>query len=358
MTKIFDLFKHDFRKIHEDFLNTMFIELDENLRNAYQNYTVLDENYPRPLLTLLGVNYSSLEAPKIDSCKDSLFLLIPQLLRDFLAIHDDIIDEDIEKFHQDTLPFAYGKIFEESIEQMNKEGKDLALLFGDYLFPKIYEIAINTNIPEERKIKIINCINKVLTNTNIGQIDELIMQHIDIRKYTAEEILQMYQLKAADYCYAFPFELGLLYADAPDDLISEVRTILLRIGAASQVVDDLMGIFPEAMGETKFTLSDLMYLRRSYILLLLSQNCRDDNIINGILNQNGCTKEQALILKEKMCQLGILRKVVDTICNECEYIESKIDKLKIGEYCKRYFHELVNSRVKDNLNKIVLYYNL
>ena len=156
MKQVIGLYNNDIARIHTHFLESMFLDLDEPLRKAYQRYAILDNNYPRPLLTLLGMNYDNDEAPCLDSCVDATFLLIPQLLRDVLAIHDDIIDEDTEKFHQDTLPFAYSKIFAPSVDHMTKEGKDLALLFGDYLFPKIYEIIIGASIPADRKLEAVS----------------------------------------------------------------------------------------------------------------------------------------------------------------------------------------------------------
>lgn len=356
MTDVFEKYKNCFLEIHKDLLKKFLPGLEPELLELYCGYTTLDSNYPRPLLTLLGMNYMSDIAPELDSCPDPCFLLIPQILRDVLAIHDDIIDEDLSKFHQDTMPFAFSKIFSPSSEAMTKEGKDFALLFGDYLYPKIYDLILNSSLSPDKKLRATACINSVMEGTNIGQIDELMMQHKPIQIYTASDILNMYQRKAADYCYAFPFTLGAVYAGAPNNIIIKTRDILLRLGAASQVIDDLMGIFPEALGETKSTFSDLTCLRRSYLLLLLARHGSDDSELSTILSQSSCTEDQAMLLKQKIITTGTLDLAAKNVLSDCITIEHEIKELEIGSYCKDYFRKLVYFRVRENLDRILSFF--
>lgn len=358
MTSIFEKYKYRFAEMHKEVLQTLFTDSIPELQHYYSKYTVLDNNYPRPLLTLLGMNYMSDVAPAIDNCSDPHFLILPQLVRDVLAIHDDIIDEDLTKFQQDTLPFAFSKMYTSSATDINKEGKDFALLFGDYLYPIIYKLVLSCNVDPETKISVISCINNVMIGTNVGQLDELMMQHKPLTIYSSDYILEMYQKKAADYCYAFPFTLGAIYAGAPQEMIDKTRDILLRIGATSQIIDDMMGIFPEALDDAKSTLSDLIYLRRSYLLQLLSEFASDDSVLQGILAQSECTEEQALFLKERIISTGTLKKAVSTILSNCNMVEKEIDELSLGSYCKSYFKKLLDARVRSNLECLVLYFKV
>lgn len=356
MKSIFEKYSYKFSEIHRELLKNFFSELDPVMLQRYSNYTTLDSNYPRPLLTLLGMNYMSDSAPELDSCRDQQFLIIPQLVRDVLAIHDDIIDEDLTKFQQDTLPFTFSKIFTPDVTDMNKEGKDFALLFGDYLYPKIYRLILNCSIAPEVKTAVIACVNDVMEGTNIGQIDELLMQHRPLQSCTSDEILQMYQHKAADYCYALPFTLGAIYGGAPEEIIKKTREILLRLGTASQIIDDLMGIFPEALGEAKSTLSDLTCLRRSYLLQLLAERSSDDSELQEILALPFCSEEQALLLKDKIISTGTLDQAVDAVMLNCNSIEKEIDELEVGYYCKFYLKKLVDVRVRSNLDCVLSFF--
>lgn len=358
MQEIFDIYKRDIRQIQLKFLQDSFTDYDPNLCTLYQKYTTLDENYPRPLLTLFGIFCLKDDAPVLAECPDPEYLLISQLVRDVLAIHDDIIDEDIEKFGSPTLPVDYGRLFKHDVKGMVKEGKDLALLFGDYLYPKVYDIVLNTVLPAERKLAIISRINLIMRSTNIGQIEELMMQHRSVLCYSGLDILEMYRRKAADYCYAFPFELGALYSGLSSDTIALARETLLKLGATSQVVDDLMGIFPEALGDAKDTLSDLLMLRRSYILLKLAERAKEHTKLALILSKDNCNETEALFLKEQILSTGALMETVRSILEICIEIKKEITTLNIGKYCKQYFLKLVQSRVEENLYRIAGFFNL
>jgi geranylgeranyl pyrophosphate synthase len=358
MQEIFGIYKHDIRQVQLKFIQHSFTDCNQDLRRLYQKYTTLDENYPRPLLTLLGIFCAKDESPVLAECLDPEYLLVPQLVRDVLAIHDDIIDEDITKFGAPTLPVDYGRLFQSGANGMTKEGKDLALLFGDYLYPKVYDIVLNTALLSERKLAIIARINLIMRSTNIGQIDEQMMQQHSILRYSRSDILDMYRRKAADYCYAFPFELGAMYSGVPSDTIARARGTLLKLGAASQAVDDLMGIFPEALGDTKDTLSDLLMLRRSYVLLTLAERADEQTRLALILSQEHCNEAEACFLKEQIRATGALVETVRSILAICTEIKEEVAALSIGTYCKEYFLRLVQARVEENLRRIVAYFEL
>lgn len=356
MNQIFEKYKYKIREIHEEFLNRIYLEVDSSIYQEYRAYTSLDSNYPRPILTLLGMNYMLDSSPLIESCQDQELLVIPQIIRDVLAIHDDIIDEDLTKFQHDTLPFSLSKMFSQNPQNMNKEGKDFALLFGDYLYPKIYSIVLNCNSSFKVKASMLECINDVMESTNIGQLEELLMQYRTLDEFSPDDILRMYKRKAANYCYAFPFSLGAIYAGISDETLRNTREILLEIGAASQVVDDLMGIFPEVLGETKSTLSDLILLRRSYLMLVLYDCSREDTKLQRILSLPSCTEEQARMIKEKMISTGTLTQVVNSLKRRCLELDKEIDELDLGCYCRDYFKELIKSRIVSNLDCVIAFF--
>lgn len=316
----------------------------------FEKYTVLDSNFPRPILTFLGMNYQS---NKIESLEHSVLSLIfvPQLIRDVLAIHDDIIDEDLIKFNSDTIPFSYSKLEDENTPDMTKRGKDLSILFGDYLLPKIYDIVCDLDASSELKIDLLREINDVFKSTNIGQIDEILMEKSELSSFSSAEIIELYKRKAANYCYAFPCSLGLICAHAPQEVIDTLSDILLRIGACSQIVNDVEGVFFESFSNERNTLSDLKFLRRTYLLVKFSKKNIDPKIA-ALLKQKTLSDEEALCIKEQMIREGILLEVLNDVENDMAQVKERLAVLSIGNVLKEYMFDLIDIRVLSNLKKM------
>lgn len=311
----------------------------------------MDCNFPRPILTFLAVAYKSEEIEDISKFQDFSLVFIPQMVRDLLAIHDDIIDEDLVKFNSDTLPFSFSKLIDEKFTSMTKSGKDLAILFGDYISPYPYQIVSNLKIEDNIKIKIIRAINDVLKKTNLGQIQELLFNDEKLININKQQILEMYKAKAADYCYAFPFEIGLLYAKAPKQLVDECRNILLQIGTYSQIVNDMEGIFSEDYNNERDTLSDLIYLRRSYLLIKLAKLSKQDKRTQTLLRKKELSQAEALFIKQKLREYKICTIIAQEIEKASEKLKKQISQTSLGKVCKEYFYDLIDVRVISNLKK-------
>lgn len=326
-------------------------DISKDLSSAYIDYACLDKNFPRPILTVLGANYGC-NKPNLDMAyKFSDIMFIPQLVRDFLAIHDDIIDEDLIKFNQKTLPYSYSAIQNESTG-LTKNGKDIALLFADYILPLIYKVASNCIYGDAIRLKIVRLINQVLSDTNYGQITELYLQNVALELISEEEILALYRKKAADYCYAFPFIIGLTVATAPLDLINNTREVLLKIGTYSQIVNDIEGVFSESFDNERDTMSDLVNLRRTYLLVKFAHVCKEQNVLQ-LLCKNTITIEECIALKETMYKYNILHLVKADVETGCELMKKQFKTMQLGNMCKEYFCDLINGRVLSNLAKVI-----
>lgn len=73
---------------------------------------------------------------------------------------------------------------------------------------------------------------RTLQRNQVGQLRELLLQEQPPESVDPPDLIDIYRLKAADYCYVLPFELGALVSRQPRELIDGVRSVLLDIGAA------------------------------------------------------------------------------------------------------------------------------
>lgn len=336
--------------IHSDSLSPSDLAL-VRLFNQYEEYALLDSCFPRPILTFLGVNIYSNELQDIAAFKDIQLLFVPQLVRDYGAIHDDIVDEDCVKFGCDTLPVVFSKNNEPKRALMSKRGMDMALLFGDMLVSAPLSIVTALSVESETKVKLLSLITQLLYSTNKGQIQELLLDDMSLEDIPLDVITTLYRDKAADYCYAFPLALGMVYSKLDDEFVRTMREVMLEIGVVSQIVNDIEGVFFEKFFNERDTLSDLTKLRRTYLLVKL-QHKTISSEIKKLLCCHSLTKEQALLIKEEMIGCGVLAEVRREVENKCDIITSEVKDLKIGSVLKAYLLDLIYSRVITNIRKV------
>ena len=110
------------------------------LHRVYVDYALRDRLLPRPVLAYFGYHATSGTVHFSDVSTIGDGLLLAQLLRDVLAIHDDIVDEDLDKFGASPLPVALSTP-DGAGSVLAKRGKDLALYYGDFLVGVMLRVA-------------------------------------------------------------------------------------------------------------------------------------------------------------------------------------------------------------------------
>lgn len=327
------------------------------LHQLYNEYSSRDKYLPRPILSFFGYisNKKDFSLDYLEEMGD--MILLPQLLRDFLAIHDDIVDEDLLKFGKPPLPVLYSWISHNKQEiyekkDINKNGKDLSLFYADYIITLIYSIIQNSS-DEEVLRNLLMLTNKTLDITQHGQIHELIMEDKKLYEISINDIIELYTNKAAYYCYVFPIEVGLIMGKCSNSTREKFRDILSKIGVASQIIDDIAGIFPEILNQEKDTINELLYLRRNILLVTLSSNIGEDNPVWGMLNSSRqCTYEQAIVIKNEMIKQGILIKTLNIINTILVDIDIEIKNINTNEHTKSYLLSLLKTRIYYNIDLI------
>lgn len=327
-----------------------------SLHDLYSEYTCRDINFPRPILTFFG-RFHREERVSFDSLDEiGPPLFISQILRDFLAIHDDIVDEDIIKFDKPALPVLYstdemGPLSYLSAN-LSKQGKDLALYYGDLLVGMIYKTL--EGAPQASMNELLKLVNDTIMLNQTGQLRELLLQKKDIKSLDVDEIVQIYVLKASYYCYSFPFEVGLALSGASKALQEKSRSLLLRLGAASQIVDDVVGVFPDLFNHGKDTVGELIHLRRTIPLILLSKKLDSGDEILEILNHTvAISNDEAKRIKIEMYKRGILEETAALMKKTVQGLPGEIETLPVGSATKEYLKDLLESRVMANAQKFI-----
>jgi geranylgeranyl pyrophosphate synthase len=314
------------------------------LHAHYLDYTRLDAKLPRPVLAYFGYHATTQDVSfsDLDTIGDGL--LIAQLVRDFLAIHDDIVDEDLDKFGAAPLPV---RLSGQEVRNLTQHGKDLVLYYGDFLIGVIFQLAANT---ATHAPAITRLIGDTLYVTQRGQLAELLAEERPLCDTSVEDVLLIGERKAAYYCYAFPFALGATLAGHPPDVIDPVVSVLLAIGTLSQVVDDLTGAFPGVIDNDKDTLGEIANLRRTLPLVLLAHNTAQAEIIELLSGPAPLDDHDARRLREYLWKSEAPRLAL-TICQDnLAQIQHRLSTLPIGTTTANYLDDLVQHRLATNIN--------
>ena len=152
--------------------------------------------------------------------KASIFI---ELIHNYLLIHDDILDEDEVRRGKKTFHRLHG-------ENMAICAADIASALG-------YEILSSCQFPINYKIKALEKLNQTLYSTGYGQMLELYLR--EKKKFTDNDVLQIYTKKTAFYTSVTPLQIGALLTGTSEKFLKKIEKFALPLGIAFQIRDDL-----------------------------------------------------------------------------------------------------------------------
>jgi heptaprenyl diphosphate synthase len=312
------------RRVYNDVLgNVMGMELiEEKLKRLFNSKSSIDDicnkvvcnkgKRIRPMLLLsAGQSIANLNVEMVKSA------IAIEIIHTASLVHDDIIDNSHRRRNYPTINYLFGN--------------HMAVLCGDYLFAKSFEILGDVRL------------NKVLSIC-VDSIKEMCDGEIDQAKdkfywrVTEEEYLRRIYKKTgsliAASCYA-----GAVCGEADDKKTEALRNYGINIGYAFQIIDDLLDFNGEETIVGKPLCKDLLEGNITLpVILLLKQEKKNPRLIHIISNPN-ITKESSIYIKNEILNKGIYEKVF-------QRAELYIEKAKEA------LREIRNSESKENLINI------
>src|SRR3990170_421294 len=260
-------------------------------------YTMAEVTQPRPALVLVGYGASGNKITK-EIIKTSIFTTF---ITKYLAIHDDIIDMDDIKNGVPTVHIQSRKF-----NRSEKMGNDLAILAGDFLWSWAIDIILDSPFPEERKIKALKIVSKTNELTNVGQVLDLDFVMRKFEKMKNDEVWLIYTNKAAIYCYALPLTVGAVLGGLPQRLIESLDKYARLVGAASQLRDDLEGVFGKEELTGKSNIVDLRMGVKSLLVVKsfeLAKN-KEKEMLRKYIGKPDLTQKEANLIRNIITKVG------------------------------------------------------
>ncbi|MEK6932153.1 MAG: polyprenyl synthetase family protein, partial [Thermoproteota archaeon] len=156
-----------------------------------------------------------------------------EMIHNFTLVHDDIMDND-EMRH--GVPTVHKKF-----------GMPIAILAGDVLFSKAYQIISDSKLSNDATIQLVSRLAKACVDVCEGQLLDVKMAE-EKRIPSQKEYITMIGKKTAAL-FDVSCSMGAICATGNQKDISNLSNFGRNLGIAFQITDDLIGV----MGDPKIT---------------------------------------------------------------------------------------------------------
>lgn len=220
MTNIYAPIQEDLDKF--ELLIDGFLQKVQNqkIRTNYEIFFKSRGKYLRPSLLLLATGAIAGDRRSFDQNLYRLGLIL-ELLHSASLVHDDIVDNDLERRGEKTVNQVFG----------NK----IAVLAGDTLFSYAFREA-TANYDKAYNVPITN----LALNMCMAELEQA--NSVDSK----ESYMRVIQGKTAEFM-AVACELGARYGGGDDGQIDQMHQLGMAIGMTYQMVDDMIDKDPNAL---------------------------------------------------------------------------------------------------------------
>ncbi len=153
------------------------------------------------------------------------FAVAVEILHNMFLVHDDIEDGDTMRRDKPTVWCKYGM--------------PNALNVGDYLLGRAYRSILNSSLPPEKRLRLLDIFTFTYERTVEGQALDINWR--GDKTFTIEKYLKIVELKTA-YYLTCGMVGGAVIADAPNEVTEKFWELGHNIGPAFQIRDDLIDL--------------------------------------------------------------------------------------------------------------------
>ncbi|MBR1973249.1 MAG: polyprenyl synthetase family protein [Candidatus Methanomethylophilaceae archaeon] len=233
-----------------------------------------------------------------------------EYIHNFTLIHDDLMDGDEVRRGMPTIHMGYGM--------------PTAILAGDALFAKAYQIMCELDIPAERMREVLRYVSKAVWDLARGQQMDV---NNEGKIVTEEYYTETIKLKTS-VLFAAAAAGGAIIGGADDETVKAINEYALEVGLGFQMWDDYLGIAGDSSKTGKSVGNDIRKGKCTCMVTHAIRSIQDPAILEefkGILGNMDATDEQCARAKQIMEEAGSIEYALDLAKGK---IESAIDRIK------------------------------
>lgn len=278
-----------------------------------------------------------------------------ELFQTSILIHDDIIDKSDLRRNKRTIHVESSQNIKDALgvnitdRAAEHFGIARALCIGDYGFFIAYQLLAQCEINKDDLLKIYQLYAKVVAFTCEGEIMDTILpfERISIlENYDEyeETIRKIYEYKTAWYTLAGPIILGAVCGGASEDLVFLLKNIMIPLGIAFQIKDDLLGIYSNDDALGKSVLSDIRENKQTLLYGYAYKNANEEqrNLLDQHYGKVSADQNDLEIVRKLFEETGARRFANDEIARLSEYSRRLIDNQLIDEENQSILYGLIS----------------
>lgn len=181
-----------------------------------------------------------------------------EIFHTFTLIHDDIMDQDTFRRGVPTVHVLFGV--------------PMAILAGDFLHAKAYELVAKADVPSDVKSRLLAELAETAAVICEGQAMDMAFEQRDY--VSVLEYLEMIRKKTA-WLFRLSCRMGALAAGAPEHHVRALTEYGEKLGLAFQLVDDWLGIFGDEKKTGKPVGSDVREGKKTYPIIYALESASD-----------------------------------------------------------------------------------
>jgi len=184
-----------------------------------------------------------------------------EMVHNFTLVHDDIMDNDEMRHGVTTVH--------------KKFGMPIAILAGDVLFSKAYQVISSTNLPSNSVIELVSRLAKSCVDVCEGQLLDISMANSE-KIPSQSQYIKMIEKKTAAL-FEVSCAMGAICANAKRKDVSNLSSFGKNLGIAFQITDDLIGVLGDSKVTKKPVGNDLREGKKSLPILLAINHANGEN---------------------------------------------------------------------------------
>ena len=201
-----------------------------------------------------------------------------EMVHNFTLVHDDIMDNDEMRHGVPTVHRKYGM--------------PLAILAGDVLFSKAYQVVSSSDLPPKASTDLISRLAKACVEVCEGQLFDISMA--EGKKIPSEsDYIKMIEKKTAAL-FDVSCAMGAICAGSKKKDVLNLSSFGKNLGIAFQITDDLIGVMGDPKVTKKPVGNDLREGKKSLPILLAIKKSKGKNkkdILKAFGNSKATKKE-------------------------------------------------------------------
>lgn len=250
-----------------------------------------------------------------------------------ILIHDDIIDNAYLRRGKETIHKTYEKELKKY--KLDTTPTSLALCIGDLGMYYANQIIVENYKNDKNLFKILTYYNEVIIKTIKGEILDVYLPFIEKndKNHTLKEsdIMEIYKFKTSYYTIVGPFILGMILGKSTNKEITNFKDILIDLGIAFQIKDDILGIFGNSKITGKSTSSDIEEFKQTLLYSYIKIHKKE--YLNDLFKYYG-NKNKTKEIQKLFIESGALEYTNNKMNELFNSVKYNIENLKIKENIK------------------------